>query len=66
MANPKTPGTPKAPNPMANSYQNKMKTVMGEFSAGGLHSGSKTGPLVKNRKQAVAIAINAGKKAKGY
>jgi len=38
---------------------------MGEFKAGELHSGSKTGPVVKSRKQAVAIAMSeAGKKKK--
>lgn len=31
--------------------------VMPEFKAGKLHSGSKTGPVVKNRKQAVAILL---------
>lgn len=35
-----------------------MKLVMDEFKAGGLHSGSKTGPKVKSRKQAIAIALN--------
>jgi hypothetical protein len=32
--------------------------VMSEFKSGMLHSGSKSGPVVKNRKQAVAIAIS--------
>lgn len=31
---------------------------MGEFKRGELHSGSKKGPLVKNRKQAQAIAMS--------
>lgn len=31
---------------------------MGEFAEKELHSGSKTGPLVKNRKQAQAIAMS--------
>ena len=35
---------------------------MGEFGKGTLHSG-KGGPVVKNRKQAVAIAISSAKKA---
>lgn len=38
--------------------QAKVKTVMHEFKAGSLHSGSKKGPIVKSRKQAVAIALN--------
>ena len=32
---------------------------MRKFKAGKLHSGSKTGPIVKDRKQAVAIAMSA-------
>ncbi len=39
----------------------KVKKVMGEYKAGTLHSG-KGGPVVKSRKQAVAIALSeAGK-----
>lgn len=41
----------------------KIAKVMGEFKRGELHSGSKKGPEVTNRKQAVAIAMSeAGKK----
>jgi hypothetical protein len=36
---------------------------MGEFKTGTLHSGSKSGPAVTSRKQAVAIALNQAKKA---
>jgi len=40
----------------------KEHKVMGEFKRGTLHSGSKSGPKVKSRKQAVAIAMSeAGK-----
>lgn len=35
----------------------KVKKVMGEFRRGTLHSGSKKGPKVKSRAQAVAIAL---------
>lgn len=35
-----------------------VKKVMDEFKGGKLHSGSKTGPKVRNRKQAIAIALN--------
>ena len=36
----------------------KVKKVMKEFKAGTLHSGSKKDPVVKSRKQAVAIALS--------
>ena len=32
--------------------------VMHKFRHGGLHSGSKSGPVVKNRKQAIAIMLS--------
>lgn len=35
----------------------KIRAVMHEFKHRKLHSGSKNGPLVKNRRQAVAIAL---------
>jgi hypothetical protein len=35
-----------------------MHEVMGEFKRGALHSGSKTGPTVTNRKQAIAIGLS--------
>ena len=41
--------------------QKKMGKVMGEYKAGTLNSGSKTGPVVTNRKQAVAIAMSEAK-----
>jgi hypothetical protein len=41
----------------------KVGKVMGEYKAGDLHSGSKTGPKVTNRKQAVAIAMSEARKA---
>lgn len=42
--------------------QTKIGKVMGEFKAGTLHSG-RGGPVVKNRRQAVAIAMSEGRKA---
>ena len=33
-----------------------------EYRAGKLHSGSKSGPIVKKRAQAVAIALNQARK----
>ena len=41
----------------------KMAKVMGEFASGKLHSGSKKGPEVTNKKQAVAIAMSEARKA---
>ena len=37
--------------------QKKVGKVMGEYKEGTLHSGKK-GPVVKSRKQAVAIALS--------
>jgi hypothetical protein len=43
----------------------KASKVMREFKAGKLRSGSKKGPVVKNPKQAIAIALSeAGKGGK--
>jgi len=38
---------------------------MHRFKKGTLHSGSKHGPKVTNRKQAIAIALSEERKAKG-
>jgi hypothetical protein len=37
--------------------QRKVASVMREYKGGTLHSGKK-GPVVKNRKQAIAIALS--------
>ncbi len=39
--------------------------VMGKFKGGKLHSGSKHGPEVTNRKQAIAIMLHEKGEAKG-
>jgi Family of unknown function (DUF6496) len=44
------------------SKKGKIEKVMHEFKHGELHAGSKTGPMVKNRKQAIAIAMNEARK----
>ncbi len=43
--------------------ERKTATVMHEFKAGTLHSGSAKGPRVTNRRQAIAIALSEGRRA---
>lgn len=67
-------GVPVAPRePMIAPYKtggaipkagmSKIPKVMHEYKSGELHSGSKSGPVVKNRKQAVAIALSEARAA---
>lgn len=42
----------------------KVEKVMHEFKEGKLHSGSKKGPLVRSRKQGIAIALSEARKGK--
>jgi hypothetical protein len=49
---------------MKSKAKNKVSKVMGEYKRGTLHSGSKKGPVVKSKKQAVAIALSEAKKSK--
>ena len=42
----------------------KVAKVMREYKKGKLHSGSKKGPKVKSRKQAIAIAMSEAGMAK--
>lgn len=44
--------------------QKKVGKVMDEYKAGTLRSGSKKGPVVKSRDQAIAIALSEAGKAK--
>lgn len=41
-----------------NKKEKKVEKVMKEYKKGKLHSGSKKGPKVKSRKQAIAIALS--------
>lgn len=41
-----------------------IRNTMHEFKHGNLHSGSKHGPIVKDRKQAIAIALHQARQAK--
>jgi hypothetical protein len=50
--------------PLKGTPKQKMKTEMHKFKAGSLHSGSSTGPIVTNRKQAVAIGLSESGLAK--
>jgi ribosomal protein L21E len=43
--------------------QKKVSKVMKEYKAGTLHSGKK-GPVVKSKKQAIAIALSEAGKSK--
>ena len=51
-------------NPLSAAYKAKTHKVMHEYKHGELHSGSKTGPKVKNRKQAIAIALSESGQSK--
>ena len=41
-----------------------MRATIGEFKAGTLRSGSANGPVVRNRKQAIAIGLSEDRKRK--
>jgi len=44
--------------------QKKTSKVLKEYKAGTLNTGSKKGPIVKSRKQAIAIALSVSGQAK--
>ncbi len=54
MARKAVPKSPRA--------KEKVRKTMHEFKEGTLHSGSKQGPKVKSRKQALAIALSQARK----
>jgi hypothetical protein len=45
--------------------RSKMARVMGEYKRKSLRSGSKRGPRVRSRAQAVAIGLSEARKAEG-
>lgn len=51
--------------PSGPAAKGKMHKVMGEYKRGTLHSGSKKGPVVTKRSQAIAIAASEARKAAG-
>jgi hypothetical protein len=55
---------PKKPEPIKPKTKGtgKIEKVMAEYKAGKLHSGSKTGPVVKSKKQAIAISLSEQRK----
>ncbi len=48
---------------MAKGKGGKVGKVMREFKHGELHSGSKKGPVVKSRAQAIAIGMSEQRRA---
>lgn len=54
----------KPESPVKLGDDGKVGKVMHEFKHGQLHSGSKSGPKVTNRKQAIAIGMSEARKTK--
>lgn len=50
--------------PLRGTPKEKISQVMHEWKHGTLHSGSKRGPRVTSRRQAIAIAINQSRKGR--
>jgi hypothetical protein len=50
--------------PITGTPQQKKKQAFDEFKAGRLHSG-RGGPLVKNKKQAIAVALSVARGKEG-
>ena len=53
---------PAAKRKYSSKAETKINKVMKEFGEGKLHSGSKKGPKVSSRKQAIAIGISEARK----
>ena len=45
-----------------NKAKEKIKKTMAEYGKGELHSGSKKGPVVDSKRQAIAIALESARK----
>lgn len=56
----KTKGATIGKKPVAKA---KVEKVLHEYKSGKLHSGSKTGPVVNKRSQAIAIALSEARRA---
>ena len=50
--------------PISGTPREKIRQVLHEYKHGELRSGSKRGPRVKSRAQAVAIALNQARKGR--
>jgi len=50
-------------SPSGKAAKGKIHRVLSEFKHDTLHSGSKKGPVVKKKSQALAIAMSEGRKA---
>jgi hypothetical protein len=46
------------PSAPKQAQQTRVKDELSKFEAGSLHSGSKTGPKVTDRRQTIAIALS--------
>lgn len=52
----------KSKSPKGPKAKAKIHKVMKEFKASKLHAGSKKGPIIKNRKQAIAVALSEARR----
>jgi hypothetical protein len=50
--------------PKKSKKSKKISKVLNEFKEGSLHSGSKKGPKVRKRSQALAIALSEARRGK--
>jgi hypothetical protein len=53
------------PSAPTTAQQQRVKDELSKFEAGSLHSGSRKGPKVTDRKQAIAIALSEAGLSKG-